>query len=105
MKKYKVFWLEYHNPLNWGETEKEGVKNICDSLPTKSWGYDPNEDDGWIEVSCLDKFEANNIEEALKYVEENYEIQTGVFSIFDEEGKIVATEEGIEIPKREGNLI
>ena len=102
--KYKVFWLEYHNPFNWGETEKEGIKNICDSLPTKSWRYDPNENDGWIEVSCLDEFKAKNPEQARQYVFDNYDIQSEVFSIFDKEGYIVATEEGLEIPKRKGNL-
>ncbi len=104
MKKYRVMWYEYHDPLNWGETREEGIKNLYESLPTKDIHPDPNEDDGWVECVCIDEFEAVNIEQALEYVRENYDIPNDVFSIFDEEDYIVATEEGLEIPKRKGNL-
>ncbi len=103
MKKYEVFWYEYHDPLNWGDTREEGIKNLYDSLPTKDIHLDPNENDGWVECVCIDEFEAKNPEEARQYVFDNYDINSGVFSIFDEEDYIVATEEGLEIPKRKGN--
>ena len=93
--KFKIYWLEYHNPNNWGKTEEEGIKNICDSLPTKSWQYDPNENDGWIEVECEDIFEAKDIEEAKKKTYE-YDIPTEVFTVFDDKGKILFTEEDVE---------
>ena len=93
--KFRIYWLEYHDPMNWVDwevceklseinekIEQNGIKNITESLPTKSWQYDPNENDGWIEVSCEDTFEANSIEEAKKYVEENYDIE--VFSVWQE---------------------
>lgn len=128
--KFRICWLEYHNPMNWVdwevcekfEKEKEkykgltleegikvksceklslinekieqnGIKNIIETLPTKSWQYDPNEDDGWIEVECEDTFEAINVFGAKKYVEENYD--TEIFTVFDEKGKIVFTEEDL----------
>ena len=79
----------------------QGIKNICDSLPTKSWQYDPNEDDGWIKVSCEDTFEANSIEEAKKIAGEYDCGVNGVFSVFDDKGKLIFTEEDLEndIPK------
>lgn len=102
-KKYKVFWYEYHNPYNWGETYGQGVKELYASLPTKDIHPDLNENDGWVECVCIDEFEAKNPKYARQYVFDNYEIQSGVFSILDEKDYIVATEEGLEIPKRKGN--
>ena len=93
--KFRIYWLEYHDPMNWGETEEEGIKNICDSLPTKAWQYDPNEADGWIEVECEDTFEANSIEEAKK-IANDYDCGCDrIFAVFDENDKLVFTEEGL----------
>ena len=77
--KFIIYWTECHNPDNWGDTREEGIKNICDSLPTKSWANDSN--DGWIRVECEDTFEAENIKEAKKYVEDNYE-DVVVFNVY-----------------------
>ena len=93
---FKIYWLEYHNPFNWGETEEEGIKNICNSLPVKSWAYDVNENDGWIEVECEDTFEANSIKKAKKKVMDEYDIPSGVFTVFDENDERVFTEEDLE---------
>jgi len=94
--KFKIYWTEYHNPMNWGDTEEEGIKNIIEALPTKSWQYDPMENDGWIQVECEDIFEADNIEQAKKIASE-YDIASDVFTVFDEEGKRLFTEEDLEV--------
>lgn len=122
--KFKIYWLEYHNPMNWAncpeleeereklyaipfeerqfdlidkidkKIEQNGIKNITESLPTKTWQYDPNEADGWIEVECEDTFEANSIEGAKKIASE-YSCNCEVFTVFDENDKIVFTEEDL----------
>lgn len=94
--RFKIYWIEYHNPANWGDTEEEGIKNIIDNLPTKHWQYDPCENDDWIEVECEDFFEADNIEEAKDYVQDEYDIQTEVFTVFNAKtGKQLFTEEDL----------
>jgi len=77
--KYTIYWTEYHNPLNWGDTEEEGIKEICDSLPMIRWWHDS--DDGWIGVECEDTFEAETDEEAKEIVKDVYdEVET--FNVF-----------------------
>ena len=95
--KFKVGWIESHNPYNWGDTYEEGVKNIFDSLPPDTKQIDLGNNDEWLDLECWDNFEANNIEEAYQYVLDNYEIPDDVFSIHDENGNCVATEEGVMI--------
>jgi len=127
-KKFQIYWIECHDPLNWTDCpkleekreklcaipfekqpenfykqldkidkkiEQNGIKKITESLPTKSWQYDPNEADGWIEVECLDTFEAKDIEEAKKIAGEYDCGSSGIFSVFDEKGKVVFTEEDL----------
>lgn len=125
--KFRIYWLEYHNPLNWADCpelkeereklcaiplyekpdnyfeqlneidekiEQNGIKRITESLPTKSWRYDPNEADDWIEVECEDTFEANSIEKAKRIASE-YDCGCEVFTVFDENDKVVFTEEDL----------
>ena len=73
--------------------EQNGIKNIIEGLPTKSWQFDGN--DGWIEVECEDTFEATNIEEAKKIASEYDCGSSRVFSVFDENDEIVFTEEDL----------
>ena len=91
--KFTIIWYEYHNPLNWGKTEKEGINNILDSFPWDSWQYDG--DDGWIEVSCKETFTAEDIEKAKEYVRNNYEVD--IFSVFanGEYSDAIFTEENL----------
>ena len=135
--KFRICWLEYHNPINWINNEvgdfcdeyfeklkklreietahkplynklyteienllldleeKSGIQEIIETLPTKSWQYDPNEDDGWIEVKCEDTFEASSIEKAKKIASEYDCGSSGVFGVFDENDKLVFTEEDL----------
>ena len=101
--KFKVIWIESHNPYNWGDTYKKGKQNILNSFPNPHI-IDLGNNDEWVDIECWDNFEADNIEKAYKYVIDNYEIPNDVFSIHDENGNCVATEEGVEIPKRKGDL-
>jgi len=130
MRKYKIYWHEYHNPLNWADCpkleekreklwaipsdkkpehyfkqldnldkriEQNGIKNIMDGLPKGStWQYDPHENDGWIECQCRDTFEAKNIREAKKIASEYDCGDNDVFTVFDEKGKTLFTEEDLE---------
>ena len=93
--KFRIYWLEYHDPMNWGETEEEGIKNMYDLLPAKDIHLDPNENDGWVECECEDTFEANSIEEAKKIANEYDCGSSSVFSVFDEKGEVVFTEEDL----------
>ena len=95
-KKYKVGWIESHNPLNWGDTYEKGVKNIFDSLPPDTHEIAIGNNDEWLDLECWDNFEAENDEKAYRHVVNNYEMQSGVFSIQDENGICIATEEGVE---------
>jgi hypothetical protein len=96
MKTYKVGWIESHNPYNWGDGDYEkGVKEIFDSLPPDTKKIDLGNDDEWLDLECWDNFEANNDREAYQYVLDNYQMPNEVFSIYDETGKMIATEEGL----------
>ena len=63
--KYKIIWIETHNPLNWGNTWEQGHDNILNSLPNAQINHIDNKD-GWIDVKCTSYFEANNLEQAKK---------------------------------------
>jgi len=52
MSKFILHWLEYHNPLNWGKTEKAGIRAMKRLLPAKEIHLDPHENDGWVECEC-----------------------------------------------------
>ena len=92
--KLRIYWVEYHNPESWGDTVREGIRNILASLPYKAWHFDRNERDGWIEVECEDTFMAENIKQAKKIASE-YDCGCDVFTVFNEAGKRVFTEEDI----------
>ena len=99
-RKYKIYWYEYHNPGNWadrqeGDIEEEGIKNIMsDFSPESKWNYDG--DDGWIEVQAVDTFEARDIIEAKKKAM-GYECgESNIFTVYDEYGNRLFTEEDLE---------
>ena len=95
--RFNIIWYEYHDPLNWGNTTENGIKEMYRLLPTKDIHLDPNEDDGWVECNCADEFEADSIEEAKKYVIDNYDIPSEVFTVFsgDNYADAVFTEEDL----------
>lgn len=91
MPKYKIYWCEYHNPLNWGKTFELGVKKIKSILPKGSDIHlDPNENDGWVECECEDFFTAKDIKEAKQKVETDYSgCYQEIFTVFEK------TKEGV----------
>lgn len=91
--KYKICWLEHHIC----DSEKD-EKEWLDSLPPYSritgaggiYGYDV------VEFECIDWFEADNVDIAKNYVREEYEYPSDdfeIFSVYDELGERVFTEE------------
>ena len=82
--KFRICWTESHNPYNWGDTYEEGRKNILNNFPnaTISEFWTAFNNDHWLDLDCWETFEANSIEEAKKYVEENYEAE--VFDVWQE---------------------
>ena len=96
MSKYKLIWFEYHNPLNWGKTEKAGIKEMKKLLPAKDIHLDPYENDGWVECEC--ELSAKTLRQAIKLAEEQEGAE--VFSIL-KDGKVVFTEEDLEKEKNE----
>lgn len=94
-KKYKVGWIESHNPRNWGDTYKKGMGNILTQLPPDTKEINLGNHDEWVDLECWDNFETDTNEKAYQYVLDNYDIPNDVFSILDETGRSIATEEGI----------
>jgi len=100
--KFKIIWLECHNPDNWADDniedmearEKNGIQSMLDSLPNAEHTGTDNE--GWVEIECADYFEADNIEEAKKKAEEYDVGSSGVFIVRDEKGNIVFDEGDLE---------
>ncbi len=91
MTKYKIQWIEAHDPHNWGDGDIEkGKKAILESHPYIEHHIDS---DGWLDGTCEDTFNADSPEEALEKAQE-YETE-GVFSLLDETGKQIGTEEGL----------
>ena len=85
--KFKVCWYESHNPDNWSDTYEKGIENLKDSFPTVDIHLCPygGNEDGWVELTCEDIFEADNIKEAKEKILDNYDFQAngGVFTVFD----------------------
>jgi hypothetical protein len=115
MKKrlFKVYWTEYHDPVNW-----EGVKKMRETLKKGRILYgdkrgfklsvttrlDPNEHDGWHECEITAKFHAKDVKDAISVVEDEnlYDESSGVYSAFEKiSGKWIRsfTEEGIDEPE------
>jgi hypothetical protein len=86
--KYKIYWIEWHNPANW-----ESLKKMEEDYGGIVTGSD---DEGWVELECFREFEANTIEEAKNKALDLCESDTGVFVVKDEQGNTVFTEEDIE---------
>lgn len=84
--KFKIMWLEWHNPDNW-----DGEENIKKALDCKITSV--SSDDGWVECEIIREFEADCIEEAKKKTAD-YDIPEGVFSVM-QDGKVIFTEEDI----------
>ncbi len=93
--KYKIVWIESHDPMNWGKTWEQGHTNILNSLPNPEIERIDSKD-GWLDVRGTDYFEANNLKQAKK-ITQAYEVGTsGVFAVFDIKDKMVFTEQDIE---------
>ena len=112
MNKFTIHWCEWHNPINWTDSEeankfdkyqkktlsllKEGIKRILESFPVKKWHFDRSERDGWIEIIC--ELTAKTLQQAIILAEENC-IGNGVdvFSIFKDNNysEPVFTEENL----------
>ena len=80
---YKIYWMEHHDPYNWGTTEEKGIAKMKELLPTIKVTLDPNGNDGWVECQCEDFFEADNIKEAKKKASDYDVGPSGVFTVFD----------------------
>ncbi len=108
--KYKLYYIECHNPYNHlneeiipetdqtREIDKEGIENIIKEYEAmgakaKCIGIDSGD---WGEFEITHEFEANNIEEAKKIAGDLYDGSADIFNVYDETGKRVLTEEGID---------
>ena len=103
-RKYKIRWFECHNPENWADDfnydVETGKKNILASYPyVEHWIAD----DGWLEGTCEDTIEARSPKEAKEKAFDYFECE--VFDIYDENGKLVATEEGVMVDEEKRNFI
>ena len=96
MQNFKIRWLESHDPSNWGELKtgkidlEKGKRRILDSYPYIEHWID---DDGWLEGTCEDTIQAEDIEEAKTKAFDEFECE--VFDILDENGNLVGTEDGV----------
>ena len=86
--KYKIVWIE-----NTDSTGRE-LKEFMNGLPNpKITGGDCY---GGTEIECSDTFEAKDIEEAKKKVDELFDA-VEVFTVFDNKGNRAFTEEDCEV--------
>lgn len=96
MSKFTLQWEECHDPLNWGKTEKAGIKALKETFATKKVYLDPNGDDGWVVCEC--EYVTKTLKEAIKLAKLHC-IGNGVdvFSICkdDDYSKAVFTEENL----------
>ncbi len=93
--KYKIVWIESHDPMNWGKTWEQGRVNLLNFFPNSEITHVTNES-GWLNIKCTDYFEANSIEQAKK-IAKAYEVGTSeVFAVFEIKEKMVFTEQDIE---------
>jgi len=102
--KYKIRWLEIHNPENWAEDHnydvETGKKNILASYPyVEHWIAD----DGWLEGTCEEIIEAESIAEAKEKAFDYFECE--VFDIYDEDGNLVANEDGVIVEEVKTNFL
>jgi len=72
---------------------QDGIKELHKLLPAIDIHPDENENDGWVECECELKFKAKNIEEAKKKTEDFDLGCDRVFSVVNNKGKEVFTEE------------
>jgi len=109
MKKYEMIWIEWHNPdnrLNEDENEKlsygdeklrkVGIQRIIkeyEDTGRKAKHTSDATDDEWAEFEITFEFEAKNIVEAKQIALDIYDGTNDVFSVFDEHGKRIFTEE------------
>jgi len=94
MKKHRflLVWSECHNPLNWGDTEEQGLKELRESLPAKKVYVNPS-GDGWADCEC--ELEADTLEEAKELAKS--QMGAEIFSIIDlKTHETVFTEEDLE---------
>lgn len=64
MSKFTLHWEECHDPLNWGKTQRSGIKALKESFATKRVYLDPNENDGWVVCEC--EYVTKTLKEAIK---------------------------------------
>ncbi len=109
MAKYKLMWIEWHNPFNrFDDDELEnlpfdtdksreiGIKRIIEQYENtgkKAKHTDDCETDYWGEFEITAEFEADNIAKAKEKVYEIYDGTNEVFCVFDGKGKRLFTEE------------
>ena len=95
--KYSIYWTEFHDPFNWIDDRTEnreqdyqrGVASILSSLPNSK--VICRCEDDYIEVQAHNTFVADTIENAKRYVRDNYS-DIKIFSVFDDKHSRVFTE-------------
>ena len=94
--KYKIIWIESHDPIYYGKTWEEGKEILLRSLPNAEvTSISP--DDYILDIECKEYFKAKTIIQA-KLIARDYFVkgETGVFAVFDSKGKMVFTEQDLE---------
>ena len=88
--RFKISWLEHHVC----ETD-EKVKFWLDNLPPNTKNMGNVFGDEIVEFECLDTFKANDIEEAKKKASEYECGEENVFTVFNDRGNRLFTEEDL----------
>lgn len=88
-KKFRLMWIDAYLLVdNW-----ETIDNIKKVFPVSSYSI---AGDGWVDCDHCYKFEAENLEQVEKIVDE-YLTELGrivdVFSVIDENNQVILTEE------------
>ena len=96
MKTYTIIWLEFHECLSQEEIDEIIKDNIRLGITTKVIGATDPDDKYWIEFECSKIFSANTPADAYRIAicELNIPTEIDTFSILNDVGIVVATEEG-----------
>ena len=112
--KYEISWFDSFNTFNWADEDlvneegtdfddivNNGIKNLKKEFPNIV--IENQDNDGWIDCVITENFIADTEEELRDKVDEILEMtgrEVDVFSVTDNTGKVVFTEEDLEQAKK-----
>lgn len=95
MKNYKIVWFEFHVCYSNGDIDDIVRTNKQLNIDTQVIGNTDPDDKYYIEFECKIYFQAKNNPDAFRKVYCDLYVEADTYSIFDDNNKVIATEEGL----------